>query len=128
MSTIKLPPKYIYQIDAAGALVSACLLGVVLVKFESIFTMPKHVLQALSIAACVLALHSFLSYYLIKNKRYYLKVLALVNTVYCCVTIRLVIYFNNVITIWDWGYFIVEIMVVLWLSSMEWRASLIKSI
>jgi len=119
---MKINSKHIFIVDGIGAIISAFLLGIVLTKFEYVFGMPKLVLQVLSLAALIMALHVFVSYFLLKNNwSNYLKVLAIVNIFYCCATIVLVIYFFNVLTVWGLWYFIIELIVVLLLSRIEMK-------
>lgn len=112
--------KKVFLIDSLGALVSAFLLGIVLVRFEIAIGMPRDVLFVLSIVACFLALHSFVNYlFVIKNWRFYLKIIALINLIYCCFTIGLLTYFHRKMTILGWAYFFAEIIIILILANIE---------
>ena len=119
-----LTQKKILLIDSLGALLSAFMLGVVLVRFESTFGMPRKVLYFLSIIACILATYSFICYLLIKeNRKPYLKIIACANLIYCCVTAGLTIYFNSVLTNWGFTYFLCEVAVIITLAIIELKSA-----
>lgn len=113
-------PKTLFLIDSIGALSSAFLLGIVLVHFESSFGMPRKELYMLSIAACTFAVYSFTCFLLIKeNWSPYLRLIAVVNLLYCCVTIGFAFYFYQQITALGWLYFVGEIIVIVCLAIIE---------
>lgn len=117
-------PKKLLLIDSLGALLSAFLLGVVLVKFESSFGMPLKVLYWLSIIACVFAVYSLMSYLIIKNNRkLYLKIIAFANLTYCCLTIGLVLFFSDELTNLGLIYFLSEVAVILTLVIIELKSA-----
>jgi hypothetical protein len=114
-------PKTIFLIDALGACLTAFLLAVVLARFETHFGMPRKVLYSLSLMACLLAIYSFICYFFSgKNLKIYLKIIALTNLVYCCITIGLVLFFWQQMTILGWGYFGGEVLVIGGLVWVEW--------
>ena len=116
--------KKIFLIDSFGALLSAFLLGVVLVRFESTFGMPRKVLYFLSITACIFAIYSFMIYLLIKeNWKPYLKIIAFANLIYCCLTIGLTLYFNKEVTNLGLIYFLAEVSVVITLAIIELKSA-----
>lgn len=115
--------------DSLGALLSAFLLGVVLIRFESIFGVPRKVLYVLSITACVFAVYSFLSYILLKeNWKPYLKMIAFANLLYCFLTIGLILYFHKVITNFGLIYFFAEVSVVVALVSIELKTAFKRTV
>lgn len=112
--------KKIFLIDSLGALISAFFLGIVLVRFEIAVGMPKEVLFTLAILACFLALYSFISYlFVIKNWQFYIRIIALVNLIYCCLTIGFLTYFHREITVLGCAYFFIEIIIILILANIE---------
>lgn len=116
----KINPKKFFLIDSIGALLSAFLLGVVLTRFEDTFGMPQKVLYWLSFMACVFSAYSFFCYIGIKgNWKPYLKIISVVNLLYCCLTMTLVIYFFQKLTVPGMLYFILEIIVVTILALIE---------
>lgn len=124
-----LPSKTLFLIDGLGALLSAVLLGVVLVRFENIFGMPRHVLYVLSIIAGLLSVYSLTSYFLIrKNPKPYLKILAIANFLYCCLTVSLVFSFYKELSYLGLIYFLAEVGVIVTLAGIELsKASKMKS-
>lgn len=112
--------KKIFLIDSLGALISAFFLGIVLVRFEIAVGIPKEVLIILAILACVLALYSFINYlFVIKSWQFYIRIIALVNLVYCCLTIGFLTYFHGKITVLGCAYFFIEIIIILILANIE---------
>lgn len=124
---ISLDPKRLFLIDGLGAMLSAFLLGVVLVKFESFFGMPKEVLYWLALAACFFAVFSFSCYWhLPKVWQPYLKAIATANLTYCVVTLALVIYFFPKLTLFGILYFFLEMVVIISLVIFEFSQTKIK--
>ena len=58
-------PKRIFQIDRFGAILSAFLLGIVLVKLENPFGIPKPTLYVLASFPCFFAIYDFYCYFII---------------------------------------------------------------
>ncbi|MFK7904912.1 MAG: hypothetical protein AB8B69_07300 [Chitinophagales bacterium] len=115
-----LSPKNLFLIDGLGALLSAFLLGVVLVHFESIFRMPQQVLYVLSAIPCLFAIYSWTCYFRTPNNwQPYLKAIAIANTLYCCLTSVLVIYYYSTLSMLGVLYFVLEILVVMTLVIVE---------
>jgi len=98
-------------------------LGVVLTRFEYIFGMPRPVLYILSLMACGIAVYSFCCYmFFNKNWRPFLKFIAIVNSLYCCVTFVLIFYLWEKLTTLGVGYFLLEIVVIVTLVTIELKA------
>lgn len=120
-----LNPKKIFLIDASGALLSAFLLGVVLVSFEDFFGMPMQVLYYLAFIASLFAVYSFLCYVKVpENWPAYLRIIAILNLIYCFVTIGLVIHFYHQLTMFGVTYFISELLIVLSLIGLELKVTM----
>lgn len=89
----------LFLIDGLGALLSAFLLCVILVRFESTFGMPRNALYMLLIIACIFAIYSFMNYLLPKkNRKPYLKIIGYANLLYSCLTAGLTLYFISELT------------------------------
>jgi len=115
-----LTPKKLFKLDSIGALISAFLLGVVLVNMEKVFGMPSRILYFLALVACIFAVYSFWHYRNIKeNWQAYLKAIALANLAYCCLTIGLLFYFRQQLTILGFLYFGMEVLVIVSLAVFE---------
>lgn len=120
MNKMTLAPKQLFLVDGLGGMLSALLLGVVLVRFETAFGMPRKVLYFLSCLAGMYALYSFLSYWRTKEKwRPYMQAIAIANLLYCCLTIGLVIYHRQELTALGVTYFLLEVVVITGLIIME---------
>ncbi|MCO6480779.1 MAG: hypothetical protein J5I94_29325 [Phaeodactylibacter sp.] len=115
-----LPPRKLFLIDGLGALLSAFLLGVVLVRWEPVFGMPSKVLYPLAAIACVFAVYSLSCYFFLsRNRRPFLRAIAVANLLYCGLTLGLVVYCYPQLTVLGVAYFLVEIGVVLILVVTE---------
>jgi len=112
--------KQLFLLDGIGALLSAILLGCVLTRFESFFGIPKSTLYFLATLPCFFALYDFYCYYKIdKNLGKYLKLIAIVNILYCILSLGFGFYHYQKITLFGWAYIIIEIIIVLVLAIIE---------
>lgn len=126
LSTIlnRLDAKKLFLVDSLGALVSALMLGLVLTSFETSFGMPKNILYVLAALACLFSVYSMVCFLAnIKNRGPYLKFIAIVNLLYCALTLALVIYFFQQLTPLGVAYFLLEIIIVVTLAIIEWRTA-----
>ncbi len=121
---IELEPKRIFLIDGLGAILSAILLGVVLVRLERIFGIPSSTLYFLAILPIFFAISDFLNYRKDSiNVGFFLKGIAIMNLLYCCLSIGLAFYHTNTITILGWTYILVEVSIVITLAIIELRSA-----
>ncbi|NRB48861.1 MAG: hypothetical protein HRU41_14390 [Saprospiraceae bacterium] len=119
---IKEKPRKLFLIDGMGALLSAFLLGVVLVNLEPIFGIPRSTLYVLAVIPCFFAAYDFFCYWkLDENLGRFLQIIAVLNVAYCCLSLGLAISHQEVITTFGWGYIIGEVMIVVTLAIFEWR-------
>jgi len=117
---LKVNPKRLFVIDGIGAVLSAFLLGIVLVRLESIFGIPSSALFVLAIIPIFFLLFDVISYYSKAEKTSsLLKVIAVLNTLYCIFSIAMAINHMDSITWLGWVYLILEIIVVLSLVMIE---------
>ena len=117
-------PKRLFLIDGIGALLSAFLLGFVLVQFERIFGIPRSTLYFLAFIPCLFAVYDFYCYRIIKrNIGFYLRVIAFLNLLYCAVSIGFMIYHFQTITVFGWAYIILEILIVISLVMLELKTA-----
>lgn len=120
-------PNKLFLTDSIGALLSALLLGLLLARLEDTFGMPQKVLYFLSCVAFIFSIYSFSCYLRkIENWRPYLKLIAMANLVYCCITIGLVIYFYQKLTLLGLVYFFAELIVVVILILIELKTAALK--
>lgn len=117
-------PKKLFLIDGIGALVSIFFLGVVLVWLDDKIGMPINVLYILASLPIFFAIYSFCCYFLLKsNWRPYLKGIAILNLMYCLLTIGLLFFYDHNLTFLGWTYFILELLVIVIIAGIELKAS-----
>lgn len=120
-------PRKLFLIDSMGALLSAFMLGVVLVRAEHIFGMPSQVLFPLSAVASLFFLYSFTCYLKVQTAAApFLRFIAIANFLYTIITLYFVCQYLQHLSVYGIGYFIEEAIIVLVLVTIEWRASLIN--
>ncbi len=125
---MKITAKKLFLIDALGAITTALLLSQVLTRFESFFGMPKNYLIPLALAAAVFALYSFSCFLFAKaHQNNLLKIIAIINSIYCLITLSLIFLLFEQLTIWGIGYFLGEIIIVLILVQAEIRFAMINN-
>jgi hypothetical protein len=113
-------PKKLFLIDALGALLSAFLLSVILVKFRSLIGVSSSVLYILALFPIVFATYDVLCYLKVKNNIcLFLKIIAYSNILYCFISIGIALYHYIQITYLGWGYFLFEILIILMLATIE---------
>jgi len=118
-------PKKLLLIDCFGALLSALLLGVVLTRFEVFAGMPKNILYLLSAIPCLFALYTFIAYrFAQQNYTIHLKIIATANALYCCLTLGLVFYFYNQLSLLALMYFCSEIIIIITLAIIEVKTAI----
>ncbi|WP_106793447.1 hypothetical protein [Aquimarina sp. Aq78] len=117
-------PKRLFLIDGLGALLSAFLLGIVLVRLESIFGIPAKALYILAFFPCVFAIYDFYCYLRVKkNQKFFLTAIALMNLIYCFISIGITFQHHQKITAFGWGYIIVEIIILIVLINIELKTA-----
>ena len=117
-------PKQLFLIDGFGAMLSAFLLGVVLVKLERIFGIPSSALYLLATFPVLFAIYDFYSYQKKSDKLWlFLRGIAIMNLLYCCLSIGLAFYHYEKITALGWSYIITEILIVSILAIIELKVS-----
>jgi hypothetical protein len=117
-------PKKLFLVDSLGALLTAMMLGVVLVRFESVFGMPKQVLYPLSLIGCLFSIYSLACFLRFPhNWRPYLKAIAMANLAYCGLSMALVVYYFQKLSVLGLSYFLLEIVVVVLLAVIELKTA-----
>lgn len=117
-------PKQLFLLDGFGAILSAFLLGVVLVQLESTFGMPREVLYPLALAACGFAIYDFICYFRItKNWKPFLIGIAIINLIYCIISIGLMIQHYPQLTTLGVLYFCGEIVILFVLIGIELKVA-----
>ncbi|MEZ4773978.1 MAG: hypothetical protein R3D00_12405 [Bacteroidia bacterium] len=120
--TLNAHPEILFLVDGAGALVSAFLLGVILVRWEQVFGIPASILYLLASLPVLFAVYDFYCYRTQKERpAVFLRAIAIANLLYCVLSLGLAIYHSQTITLWGWAYILSEILIVLILVKMEYR-------
>jgi len=118
-------PRKLFLVDALGALLSFIWLGIILVQFEQAFGMPKRVLYILATISMVFCIYSLTCWAMVrKSWRRYLRMIAIANLLYCCITIGMVLYHWHSLTAIGITYFEVEIILVVILAYTELKNTL----
>ena len=120
IKNLLLNPKKMFLIDGLGAVLSAFLLGIVLIKLESIIGIPPSTLYSLAIFPLLFAIYDFYCY-LKKHSRLksFLKGIAIANLLYCCFSIGIAFYHLKTITNLGCIYILTEILIIIILSIFE---------
>lgn len=114
--------KKLFLIDSLGATLTALLLGVLLPNVREYIGMPSKVLYVLAAQAFLYAVYSMLMYLSsIKKWQPYMKGIAIANAFYCVITISLMSYFHPQLTALGIAYFLVEVIIIMSLSVLEWK-------
>ncbi len=117
-------PRRLFLVDGLGAIVSAVLLGIVLVRLESVFGIPRSALYILASFPCVFTIYDFYCFFKVELKLgIFLRGIAVANLLYCCLSVGLAIYHASVISHFGWAYILVEILVLIILSLFELSVS-----
>lgn len=116
--------KQLFLVDGLGALLSAFLLGIVLVQFVSFFGIPQQTLYILAVLPCCFAGYDAYCYFKIQHSLgIHLSRIAIANLCYCCLSIGLALYHHHQITIWGWLYLLGEVVIVSMLARIELRVA-----
>jgi hypothetical protein len=116
---VMLTPKNIFLVDAAGALSSAAIIGLVLPNFYSEIGLPIQILYLLAALAFVYSVFSFTCFSLQQPKRALLLTIMLANLLYCVLTALIVVRHFHDMGNWGIFYFATEILIILLLVTVE---------
>lgn len=130
MSLIKVPtkleanPKRLFIVDGIGAIVSAIMLGIVLVRLESYIGIPSTTLYILAIIPIFFLFYDFISY---RSEDAYigrrLQGIAIMNLLYCFLSIGFTYYHRESITSLGLVYVVIEILIILYIVVLELKAA-----
>lgn len=120
LKSFTLNPKKLFLIDGLGAVLSAFLLGIVLVKFESIIGIPPSTLYFLAVFPLLFVIYDFYCYRKKHNNlKSFLEGIAVANLLYCCFSVGVTLYHLKTITYLGWIYILAETLIILILLSFE---------
>ncbi|MGR3810018.1 hypothetical protein [Jiulongibacter sp. NS-SX5] len=117
-------PESLLQLDAAGAFLSAILLGIVLPIFSKDIGFEVATLQILAIAPMIFLLFDL--YSLSSNKissGSALKIIGILNLVYCVFSVYMMTIHASDLRPLGWVYFITEVLIVAALGLYEITAA-----
>ncbi|CAI8398281.1 MAG: Uncharacterised protein [Flavobacterium sp. SCGC AAA160-P02] len=117
-------PKKLFLIDGLGAVLSAFLLGYVLVKLESLVGIPSKTLYFLATLPIFLVIYDL--YCTRKNSDdsgQLMKGIGIMNLSYCCISIVFAFYHFGTITIFGWTYLLMEILIIIILAIIELKVA-----
>ncbi|GGG18166.1 hypothetical protein GCM10011344_18490 [Dokdonia pacifica] len=118
-------PRRLFLIDGLGAILSAFMLGIVLVQFESAFGIPSATLYVLAIFPVFFAIFDFYCFQKKNaNLSKLLKIIAILNLLYCCMSIGCAMYHIDTVTILGWVYICVEVLLIVILSLFELKVAI----
>ena len=113
-----------FLIDGIGAAMSALFLIMIIAPFESFFGFPSDVAIYLAILPLVFCVYSLTCHFTKpKNWSTFLTCMAICNILYCVLTITMVIYFFQQLSIFGIIYFLSEKLIIIPLSIWEWKVS-----
>jgi hypothetical protein len=114
----------LFLIDSIGAF-SSIVAALIVAQFEPLFGIPASLLYKLTLLGSCFFLYSFICYVVkIKKWRFFMKILAALNLLYCCLTVGIIIYFFKQLTILGVLFFVFEIIIILVLAVFEWKMAL----
>jgi len=125
MALTQLPARTLFLIDGFGAMLSAFMLGFVLMNNQPLIGMPVEELQILASIPCLFAMYSFAGRFIIKGRvEPYLKWIAIANLMYCLTTAGLVLLFFTELTALGIAYFVLEMAIVVYLARAELKVAM----
>lgn len=114
--------KQLFLLDGAGAVLSALMLGAVLLPWQSFFGMPVNALRLLTVIAIAFACYSWSCYFLVKaDWRVYLRVIMLANVLYALLSAGMVYGHFGELTVAGLAYFLLELIVLAAVIYLEYR-------
>jgi len=115
-------PKFLFILDSLGALLSAFMLGVVLVHFKSFFGIPITTLYILATLPLLFVAFDVYSYFSADSQLgINLRRIAIINLSYCLLSLSLAFYHIELITVYGWIYIVIEIIIVLFIANLEFK-------
>ncbi len=121
-------PKSLFFVDGIGAFYTASMLLIFKHIFINYIGLPTILFDYLAIMACCMGLFSMTVNMFVKKDLYkYLRAIAIVNLIYCTITIGILILNYKQVMIWEVAYFVIEVLVVFPLILIEIRVCQILS-
>lgn len=119
-----LESKKFLRLDAMGAILSAFILGVVLVRLEWFLGIPKSALYFLASIPVFYMIYDLFCYFKVNgNWGKYLRIIAIANILYTCISVSVAFYHREVITMYGWIYIAAEVLVILGIVIFELKVA-----
>ena len=117
-------PKNLFLLDGIGAIASIIMLGEVLVVLQPYVGIPKSTLYLLAAIPVFFLLFDIYSYVAkpVYDKRN-LKIIASLNSMYCCLSLIMAVYHKDVVTLLGWLYIIAEILIIAYIVFIELKTA-----
>lgn len=117
-------PKRLFLLDGLGALLSAFMLGVILVKFNAYIGMPLSILYFLAVLPCFFAVFDFCCYFKLSTKwSVFIMIIAVLNLIYCVISFGFLILHYPDLTTLGKSYFILELIILIILIFIELKVA-----
>ena len=124
MRLSKLSPYNLLALDSFGACISAFLLINILTSYIHVFGIPRSVLYTLGIPPLCFAMFDLIAISLTESKKIVsLKIIASLNLAYCLLSLTMASVHYEKITLWGWGYLLIEVLIVVGLALLEFRVA-----
>ncbi len=115
-------PRNLLLLDGFGAMVSAIMVGLVLPQFENQLGIPSTTLQYLGAIPIPFIMYDGFGYSNWNNyQKPYLLNIAILNFIYCGISLTAILYHSTTITHLGYMYFLGEIALILLLVYFEWN-------
>lgn len=117
-------PSLLFLTDAIGAFTTSFLLFVVLRNLDAYFSMPDKILKVLAAVAAVFFIYSFSCFFFLKkNWAVFIRIIMILNMLYCLSTLGLLILNYSSLTVFDFIHFLGEVLIISALVMIEFRTS-----
>jgi len=118
---LNLSPRQIFFADALGALLTASIVGILLVRLYIYLNIDKSTLYVLALIALLLFTYSS-SMVLYRPVKWqgFMRILSLANGTYCLLTLGMLLYYKYEVTLVAVIYFVAEAILVTAIALTEW--------
>ena len=117
-------PKAIFLVDSIGAFLSAFCLLIISRFYGNYFGINPSTLQLLTILPIVFCIYSACCYLLVKRSyKPFILIIAIANLLYCLITLLLMFTLYSELTILGLSYFVIELMIIALIISIEFKVS-----
>lgn len=113
-------PKILFLVDGIGAILTTVFLVVIMIYFNQYFGISKTTFSCLSLFAAFLCIYSTTCFFFLKdNWTFYIRIIGSANLLYCFLTLGLMIFNHDTVTIIGMVYFLVEMALIIGLVYIE---------